>query len=349
MKANSSPMSVADYCHDFNAKKIIVNDEYQRNTGLWTAQARSFFIESILLEFPIPKLYVHAKLDLKSRQQIKEVVDGQQRSQALVSFFNNKQKLTRNIDTAELRGLNYNQLGDDWKSKFLSYSLPIDQFSGAPDDEVREAFRRMNANNVPLNDEEQRNAKFQGPFKWFIVKIADDYKAILGSIGVFTKRDLIRMSDLKLYADIILTVDSGFQTIKGIQIDTLYKKYNGTFLLEDEYAEVLHSSLEKFLHTDDLQRTPFYKAHIFQTIILAIAELQKPGRIPGVSDPAIAAEIDRIEALGIPLEVLADSLSEPEAYPVAAEFIAASTQKTNVGASRLVRFAYFKAALPAVL
>jgi uncharacterized protein with ParB-like and HNH nuclease domain len=165
MKANAAPMSVADYCHDFNNKKIVVNDEYQRNVGLWTAQARSFFIESILLEYPIPKLYLHARLDLKSRQQIKEIVDGQQRSQALVSFFNGKQRLTKNIDTEELRGLNYNQLSDEWKSKFLSYSLPIDQFSGAPEDEVREAFRRMNANNVPLNDEEQRNARYQGPFK----------------------------------------------------------------------------------------------------------------------------------------------------------------------------------------
>ena len=85
MKANPSPMSVADYCHDYNNGKISVNDDYQRNVGLWTAQARSFFIESILLEFPIPKLYLHARLDLRSRQQVKEVVDGQQRTQALGS------------------------------------------------------------------------------------------------------------------------------------------------------------------------------------------------------------------------------------------------------------------------
>ena len=224
MKASPSPMSVADYCQAYNLQKIVVNTDYQRKDGLWTSQARSFFIEFILLEFPIPKLYLYARLDLKSRQQTKEVVDGQQRTQSLVSFYNNKQRLTSNIDTVELRGLTYSQLQPDWQSRFLSYSLPIDQFTGAPDSEVREAFRRMNANNVPLNDEEQRNAKYQGPFKWFIVRIADKYKDSLAQIGVFSRRDLIRMSDLKFYAEIVLAIDGGLSTVKGKQLDDLYKK-----------------------------------------------------------------------------------------------------------------------------
>jgi hypothetical protein len=146
MKANSSPMSVGDYCLDINSKKIIVNNDYQRKEGLWSGRARSFFIESILLEFPIPKLYVYARLDLKTRQTIKEIVDGQQRSQALVLFFNGKLTLSKHIETEELRGRRYNQLSDEWKTRFLAYSLPIDQFVGVPEDEVQQAFRRMNAN-----------------------------------------------------------------------------------------------------------------------------------------------------------------------------------------------------------
>ena len=173
MKANASPMSVADYCNAMQEKKIIVNSDYQRKDGLWNAPARSFFIESILLEYPIPKLFVYAKLDLKTRGVIKEIVDGQQRSQALMMFYENKLALSKNIETEELRGMKYNKLSEEWQTKFLSYQLPVDQFSGVPEDEVREAFRRMNANNVPLNAEEQRNARYQGDFKWFINGIAE--------------------------------------------------------------------------------------------------------------------------------------------------------------------------------
>lgn len=341
MKANPAPMSVADYCHDYNNRKIIVNDEYQRNVGLWTTQARSFFIESILLEYPIPKLYLYARLDLKSRQQIKEIVDGQQRSQALVSFFNNKQRLTKNIDTEELRGLTYNQLGDEWKERFLSYSLPIDQFSGAPEDEVREAFRRMNANNVPLNDEEQRNARYQGPFKWFIVQVADEYKGVLSKLGLFSRRDLIRMTDLKTYADIVSTLDVGFETIKGKQIDDLYKKYNGTFPKEEEYGDLLRTGINAFLARPEFHHAVFLRAHVFQTIILAIIEKSRPGSIPGLDAgdyPPLAARVNN-EAM--PLDALCQALVDPEAHPQLLDFVRACTSRTNVGAQRIIRFAYF--------
>lgn len=345
MKANPSPMSVADYCHDFNNGKIVVNDEYQRNTGLWTAQARSFFIESILLEFPIPKLYLHAKLDLKSRQQIKEVVDGQQRTQALVSFFNNKQRLTQNIDTAELRGLKYSQLDDEWQSRFLSYSLPIDQFSGAPDSEVREAFRRMNANNVPLNDEEQRNARFQGPFKWFIVQVADRYKETLAKLGLFSRRDLIRMSDLKLYAEIILALDSGLSTVKGKQIDDLYKKYNATFPKEEEYLAAISKGIELFLSDQRLHHDAFLRAHVFQSAVLALIEKENPGSVQYAATKETDELLEKVVQNNVPIEALAAALGSPQDYSELQDFINASSQKTNVEASKIVRFAYFLQAL----
>lgn len=43
---------------------ITVNYDYQRKGGLWSSHARSFFIESILLEYPIPKIFLYASIDL---------------------------------------------------------------------------------------------------------------------------------------------------------------------------------------------------------------------------------------------------------------------------------------------
>lgn len=340
-------MSVADYCHDYNNKKIIVNLDYQRKEGLWTSQARSFFIESILLEYPIPKLYLYARLDLKSRQTIKEIVDGQQRSQALVGFFNGKQRLTQNIDTPELRGLKYSQLHDDWKHKFLSYSLPIDQFVGAPEDEIREAFRRMNANNVPLNDEEQRNARYQGPFKWFIIQIAEEYKDAFFKIGLFSRRDLIRMSDLKMYAELALTIESGFHTVKGKQLDDLYRKYNGTFPHEGQYGELIRAGLNAFFQREELQRNEFLRAHIFQSLVLAVLAVERGGRFSEQADAGYPEIVAKVQEDPVSLDVLAAALRDPEAYESFNEFIQASMQKTNVEDSRATRFIYFREALKA--
>lgn len=345
MKANSSPMSVADYCTDYNNKKIIVNEQYQRKDGLWSSQAKSFFIESILLEYPIPKLYLYAKLDLKSRQTIKEIVDGQQRTQALVAFYNNKQRLTSNIETAELRGLKYSQIGEEWQTRFLSYSLPIDQFAGAPEDEVREAFRRMNANNVPLNDEEQRNARFQGAFKWFIIQIAEQYKEVFFKAGLFSRRDLIRMNDLKFYSEIILTIDSGFQTVKGKQIDDLYKKYNSVFPQEEQYRTIIKQGLDAYFELEDIRSADLMKAHLFQTIVLSIISLRNDCQFSHGADEKYSDLLAKLAATPVPLNVLIAALNDPEAHPALYDFTQACTQKTNVESSRSIRFIYFREAL----
>ena len=193
MRAIYSPMSVGDYCKALNENLITVNDDYQRNAGIWASYARSFFIESILLEYPIPKIFLYSKVDLQTRSTIKDIVDGQQRSHTLQSFYNRKFKLSSKIETEELRGKNYNQLSEEYQSNFISYSLPIDEFRGVQPAEIQESFRRMNASNVPLNDEEQRNAKFQGPFKWFVQRAAQRFSEPLRAAGVLSRRDIIRM------------------------------------------------------------------------------------------------------------------------------------------------------------
>lgn len=341
MRAQSSPMSVADYCQDYAAGKIRINEEYQRRVGLWTSQARSYFIESILLEFPIPKIYVHARLDLKSRQVIKEVVDGQQRTQALMYFYQNKQKLTINIDTEELRGLKYSQLDDEWKSRFLSYSLPIDQFQGTSDEEIREAFRRMNANNVPLNDEEQRNAHFQGEFKWFIVRIGDKYQQSLNSVGLFSRRDLIRMADLKLYSEMALAIDSGFSTVKGKQIDALYRKYNAAFPEAVEFERLLSTAIESVVANPALVQPVFLRGHIFQSLALACLALQDQTVKAKLVDSADAALVGRIQAQAVSIDVLATALRDPDQYVSLQDFLDAASKKTNVEETKRIRFLYF--------
>ena len=345
MKANSSPMSVADYCQGIRAKKIIVNTEYQRNEGLWNNPARSFFVESILLEYPIPKIFLYARLDLKTRETTKEIVDGQQRSQALVAFFENRLALSKNIETEELRGLKYNQLSDDWKTKFLSYSLPIDQFSGVPEDEVREAFRRMNANNVPLNAEEQRNARYQGPFKWFIISIAKTYKEALLRIELFSRRDLIRMIDLRLYAEIVLTLDTGFQTVKGSQLDHLYSKYNVSFDGAEEFQRLIASGLDYVIETEALRQDVFLRMHVFQSLVLAIIAHKSGGDFvesARTSQPDLVRELNQTP---FDIDALAASLREPDSFPQLSKFIQANTAATNTKESRVIRFLYFNSAL----
>ncbi|HSV57192.1 MAG TPA: DUF262 domain-containing protein, partial [Magnetospirillaceae bacterium] len=270
-----------------------------------------------------------------------EVVDGQQRTQALMLFYQNKQRLTSNIDTEELRGLKYSQLDDDWKSRFLSYSLPIDQFQGTSDEEIREAFRRMNANNVPLNDEEQRNAQFQGDFKWFIVRFGDKHQQVLSQIGLFSRRDLVRMADLKLYSEIALALDSGFSTVKGKQIDALYRKYNATFPEAEEFERLMSTAIQSVVSRPELLQPVFLRGHIFQSLALAYLALNEDAVRTKLVDSADAALLGQIQAQAISIDVLANALRDPDSYPGLQDFLNAASKMTNVEESKRIRFLYF--------
>jgi len=344
MLANSSPMSVGDFCNDLKANKITINDDYQRNSGLWSSLAKSYFIESILLEFPIPKLFVYAKIDLKTKGTIKEIVDGQQRSGALRDFFNNKLRLSQKIDTERFRGKRYSDLEDDDKSKFLSYSLPIDQFSGVEESEVREAFTRMNANNVPLNEEEQRNARFQGTFKWFVNSLCKEKRERLLNIGLFSKRDIIRMADFRLVADLAYLLEFGIHTTKSAQLDAIYKKYNNTFEREAEFREKLSSSIDEYLGMEPYHEAILTKAYMAYSIISVLLDRKyNLGLIEQAKKlvPDVAA---RLDSSPVSRDDLVVALGDPEGSPQLLEFTQTVT-KTNVDTTRAVRMLYFDSAL----
>ncbi|MNL18953.1 hypothetical protein D3C87_1401260 [compost metagenome] len=223
--------------------------------------------------------------------------------------------------------------------------MPIDQFSGVPEDEVREAFRRINSNNVPLNAEEQRNARYQGEFKWFVTSISELYKEKLLALGLLSKRDVIRMADLRLYAEMALSLDSGFQTVKAANLDRIYKKYNASFDLSEDYREKIFWGIDFVLERTELHAESLLRMHIFESMALAAIALRYPEQPNLQAEQAFPEIAARVQTLNVTLDLLVSSLMDPEASPQLADFVKASTEATNTATSRATRFLYLKHAL----
>ena len=353
MKAEPAPMSVADYCERLIDERITVNRDYQREDKIWSPYIRSYFIESILLEYPIPKLFLYVTYDLGTRQSKKEIVDGQQRSQALRMFYENRAIISNKVGTEELRGKKYRDLDDDMRRRFLSYSLPIDEFRNVSEDDIRESFARMNVHNVTLNSEELRNAKFSGEFKRFIIQTTKAFRNLLVERRILSRRDTIRMADYRLFAEIAVIMDLGFQTTKSDEIDAIYKKYDQEFPLEEEYGERIASAI-RFWEEHRLYEYPeLTTKHAFYCIIAAIMEFHEPGFITRHLDDHKRSEIDAIKNRGVSFASLNDDIfahkqardldEDPDVHFPA--FVSASTVKTNVGTEKFIRFAFMLAAL----
>jgi hypothetical protein len=188
MRTMSTNSTIQDFLAAMGRGEITVNRHYQRSDQVWPDAARSYLIETVLLDFPIPKLSLHQVTDPRTGTSHKELVDGQQRSMALQAYFKNEFRLSSAVENILWRGKSFDDLTLSERTVFQNYQLCLDVFLGAENSQIREVFRRMNSYTVPLNPEEQRHAKFQGAFKWFLHSAALRWNVGLETMGVFSEK-----------------------------------------------------------------------------------------------------------------------------------------------------------------
>lgn len=339
MRAIPSTFTVAQYCGQMQEKSIVVNRDYQRSDQIWPPAARSYLIDSILLGYPIPKLSLYQKTDLKSRKTIYEIVDGQQRSMAILAFFENKLRFTGKTD---FHGQRYEDLDPEQQQEFLAYPLTVDIFADADEETIRQVFRRINSYNVPLNPQERRHADYQGCAKWFIVDLCDRYSGLLKRFGVFSEAQLSRMNDAKLFTEIGDAVLNGLSHASEPRLDNFYRENDGAFPKEKELARRFRSTFDMLLEWEPLHGTALMKAYNFYTLFLAITHSRKPAAaLIDVYDvqPRNAFDDDIV----LPnLTLLAEVLEKTEARvlkqnPGLIEFYRACSKATNRLGPRTVR------------
>ncbi len=223
----TTSFTVTDFVGRVERREFVVNRNYQRSDSVWPTAARSFLIESILLGYPIPKLSIRQITDVVTRSTTSEIVDGQQRTKAIVDYYNNAFALSKNSEVDGADGCYYDDLTDVLKQQFLSFSIQADVLTGARDKEIIELFRRINSNTVSLNKEEQRHARYQGAMKWLVYKIAQMASPLFERFHVFSVKQFSRMADAKLVAEVIHALMYGVSTTTARKLDTLYSENNG--------------------------------------------------------------------------------------------------------------------------
>lgn len=252
---------------------IVVNRDYQRTDKVWPAAARSYLIDTMLLGYPIPKLSLYQKTDLKSRKTVKEIVDGQQRSAAILAFYNNEFRISGKSD---FTGKTFATLEEQEQHKFLEYGITCDLIVSATEDNIRQLFRRINSYTVPLNPQEERHAIHQGAFKWFIAELTEKYASSLKKIGVFSEKQLSRMNDAALFTEVIMAMTVGIKTASRTKMDQFYTEYDGLFPLEGALSERFDSLFSKILVWESIHDGPLMKLFNFYTLMLAVSHILHP-------------------------------------------------------------------------
>lgn len=345
MEVIQTHQTIAEYCDSLTRQTLIINRTYQRQAGVWPSPAQSFFIESILRGFPIPKISLFAKTDRVTRTTIREIVDGQQRTLAIKAFYDGKLRLSRTLDFPQAAGLTYEELDPKLQDAFLAYSLNIDEFVATTPNEIREVFRRINSYVVALNAEEHRHATWQGSFKWYVYHLSTSLDEPLNKVAVFSERQLVRMQDMKLFAELTHALINGITTTNKGKLDRLYRDYDSSFGLAETYNIWIHEACDRLFDMPKIWDTDLVKPYsCYSFLLAAIHAVHDVPELRGSlgSGGFALASIDVTQSR---LLDLLGAIEDKDDDGIYGDFVRATLSKTNVEAHRAARAVTFLDAL----
>lgn len=149
--------------------------DYQREM-VWDENRQSKFIESIMLDLPIPYIFV---ADISESEDLArlEIIDGTQRIRTLTRFINNELQL-RNLEKLKsLNGFQFKDLPPSRQRRFNRTTIRMIQLTEEADEEVRrDLFERINSGSVELNEMEKRRGSKPGEFLNLIDKLSSNKK-----------------------------------------------------------------------------------------------------------------------------------------------------------------------------
>ncbi len=222
-------------------RELVVNREFQRDSGLWPPRARGNFISNLLEGFPIPKLCVREIMGESIRSPRKELIDGQQRVAAVRDFLDNKFEVDRGVWRS---GPRFRDLHEEERDRLLSYPVSVDVVRNASKSEVLRIIRSLNGHSSPLNETEKRHLGYSGEFKWFINGLCDELGEFFLGYGVFTDRQIIRMADAEFLADTILAGERGIMDTKPRELREIYRARDYDFQEAEHARRMIRDSVD---------------------------------------------------------------------------------------------------------
>jgi len=320
-----------------------ISPKFQRR-GVWNVSAQSYFIDTLLLGMPVPPLYLRVVQGKEKNKLVREVIDGQQRITAVLSFMADAFALSKNIDS-DCKGKRFSELTEDQQASVSQYSFICDVFYGLSDPDVLEIFQRLNTYSVKLNDQELRNGQFFGQFKSAAYSIAYENIEFWRKHRIFSERDIARMQEVENVSELLIVLIDGVQDKKK-SITPFYEKFDGSFPARVATKHRFDRVIDTINDTigSDLAETEFRRVPLFQSLFSVVAH-----RAYGLSNVKIATPkkfpnaTERVQLRESMLrlsEVIQNAKDDPTSVPKKYEtFVAACLRQTDNLKPRQLRIA----------
>lgn len=246
----TATLSIAGFHEQNQLEKFNYEPPYQRRS-VWSDEKQSYFIDSLLRNFPIPPVFLHRKIDEDTGKTTFDVIDGKQRLTAIGRFIAGDISASNEYGSEDnddiLSGVTFSDLGErqdlkSYKISFWKYDLPIEYIDPSDEGMIEMVFDRLNRNGEPLKGQELRNAQYHSSKITIAVDALLENRFWKSRLEV---TDRNRMEDKEFCAECLLSVFIN-DVIGSSQkiLDELYENYSDSDFDDAlSRAEVLTSQI----------------------------------------------------------------------------------------------------------
>jgi hypothetical protein len=243
---------------------IKLDPEYQRRHR-WNAETSSRLIESLILNIPIPIIYLSQDVDVDTdtEESRYSVIDGQQRLTAVFQFFNNKFPLAGLKTLADLNGCFYKDLPPFLIRRLEERTIKCLRIDSTIDAQVKiDIFERLNSGSVKLEAQELRNAVYSGPFNELCKQLSKNknFRALLQIDDDENEKNnkVKKMEDVEIVLRFFSMINDNYlnfkKTKEKVFVDFLSDVMAQNNQLKPKALKILE---EKFINTMEIIRRDF--------------------------------------------------------------------------------------------
>lgn len=271
---DSRAYSINDFIEWNESDQLVLSPKFQRKE-VWSEKAKSYLIDTIIRGKPIPKVFIRQILNAMSRKTTREVVDGQQRLRAIISYMNDGFVISK-THNKKFGGLYFSELSSvdpDIQNELLNYEISVDLLTNMSDGDVLDIFARLNSYAVPLNDQEKIHARHFSLFKSLIEDTAHELHDFWVDNKIISNPKILRMEDVALCSELYIGMLDGIQTKKSVS--KYYEKYEKDDIDESQFQDLKGQFLNVIeiigeVFSGNLKNSNFKRIHVFYSVFLAI-------------------------------------------------------------------------------
>lgn len=274
---DSRTYSVSDFIEWRDKRQLELSPKFQRKS-VWSDDARSFLMDTIIRGKPIPKIFMRQTINPVTKTSTREVVDGQQRLRTILGYVHDEFTISKKHNQ-RFGGLKFSELitvDDSIQTELLSYEIAVDLLVNLPDAEILDIFSRLNSYAVTLNEQEKINANHFGEFKLLADKLAFEHNGFWTTNRILNTNQIVRMLDVQLTADLLVAMTKGISSKKALR--NFYRDFEKNFpyqtqLLEQNFDWTL-SYINQVFMGSGLMHSEFSRIHLFYTLFTSIYHLK---------------------------------------------------------------------------